>query len=180
MQLLRPNLDAAERFAVRSNVTDQAVACDDARLIAKVSRNPRGHLILCSESLQVPVAIGVLRPAIVLPAGYGKWSDDRLHIVLLHEIMHIGRYDVLAQSVARIGLAHCFGSIRWLGKRLVVCDWSENSPATIRCCLLVRTPINYADHLLDIAAAIRPPVSRAQQLHLRWQRTPTCTRVFPA
>ena len=106
--------------------------------------------LLCSESLQVPVAIGVLRPAIVLPVGYGKWSDDRLQIVLLHEMMHIGRADVLAQSVARLACTlFWFNPLVWIACRRLRQE-SEYACDDV----VLRAGVeatDYATHLFDVA-----------------------------
>jgi beta-lactamase regulating signal transducer with metallopeptidase domain/thiol-disulfide isomerase/thioredoxin len=138
----------------------RSIEVTDHRAIAMMRSIAKNHVIreasvLCSESLQVPVAIGVLRTAIVLPVGYGKWSDERLQIVLLHEMMHIGRADVLAQSVARLACTlFWFNPLAWrAASRMRL----ERELATDDSVLLAgEDAVDYAEHLLEIAAAISP------------------------
>ncbi|MCA9006213.1 MAG: hypothetical protein KDA70_13155 [Planctomycetaceae bacterium] len=133
-----------------------AIPVTDARTLAvleSVNRTDRFVNLLCSDSIQVPVAVGVFQPAIVLPTGYGKWSKERLRVVLLHEQSHIDRRDVLSQSIAQIAcILYWFNPLVWQAARRmrlerelacddVVLSSGENAG-------------NYADHLVDIATAI--------------------------
>jgi bla regulator protein BlaR1 len=55
--------------------------------------------ILQSDHPTLLVTWGVLRPKIVLPAGADWWTDDRIRIVLSHEVAHIARGDWVAQML---------------------------------------------------------------------------------
>ncbi|MEZ6091657.1 MAG: M56 family metallopeptidase, partial [Pirellulaceae bacterium] len=109
--------------------------------------------LLCSESLRVPVAVGVIRPAIVLPVGYGKWSDDRLHVVLLHEMMHVGRADVLAQTVAGLACTlFWFNPLVWRAASRMRLERELASDDSVL--LAGEDAVDYADHLVEIAATL--------------------------
>ncbi len=56
-----------------------------------------------SEFISVPVTMGVLRPAILLPADWQEWDDPKLHSVIAHEVSHVARRDALTQ---RLSLLH--------------------------------------------------------------------------
>jgi uncharacterized protein (TIGR03435 family) len=49
--------------------------------------------VLESEQLTTPVTLGMLRPAIVLPADWREWDEQMLDAVLAHERSHISRRD---------------------------------------------------------------------------------------
>jgi tetratricopeptide (TPR) repeat protein len=49
-----------------------------------------------TEEVSVALAAGVRRPMVLLPEDSEGWSEDRLRLVLLHEIAHDARRDCLA------------------------------------------------------------------------------------
>ncbi len=51
--------------------------------------------------VSTPLACGVLRPMILLPASAHDWDTARLRAVLLHESAHVRRRDCLAKYVAK-------------------------------------------------------------------------------
>lgn len=62
-----------------------------------------GYPVLRSDRVQVPLAVGLLRPAIILPATLvEQLSPDAVATVVLHEVAHLRRYDVWTNAVARI------------------------------------------------------------------------------
>ncbi len=67
-----------------------------------------------SEFISVPVTMGVLSPAILLPAGWREWDDTKLDSVVAHEVSHVARRDTLTQ---RLSLLHCaifwFSPLAW-------------------------------------------------------------------
>ena len=42
--------------------------------------------LLCSSEIRVPLTVGCLRPAILLPTGHGQWPTERSRVVLAHEL----------------------------------------------------------------------------------------------
>jgi beta-lactamase regulating signal transducer with metallopeptidase domain len=56
-----------------------------------------------TELLSVPVTIGVLRPAILLPSGWREWDEVELDAVISHEISHVARRDAF---IDRLSLLH--------------------------------------------------------------------------
>lgn len=68
----------------------------DARLREALERNSGGRRVeICeSDAVQVPTAIGLVRPAVVIP----RWvmqelSPDEVNQILLHELAHLRRFD---------------------------------------------------------------------------------------
>ena len=59
--------------------------------------------LLLSSEISSPMAVGFLRPAVILPASLpGELADAELDHVLLHETAHITRYDDWTNLAARI------------------------------------------------------------------------------
>ena len=54
--------------------------------------------LLRSEEAKMPFACGVLRATIVLPAESDGWTLDRRRAVLLHELAHVRRRDLLGHT----------------------------------------------------------------------------------
>src|SRR5450755_1075305 len=81
----------------------------DRRLTRKlISRATAAGLVFTprvteSEFISVPLTIGVMQSAILLPCGWREWDDARLDAVLAHELSHIARRDPLTQ---RLSLLH--------------------------------------------------------------------------
>ncbi|MGC1658516.1 MAG: M56 family metallopeptidase [Candidatus Acidiferrales bacterium] len=76
-----------------------------------------------SDFVFVPVTLGVLRPAIILPAGWRDWDDAKLAAVLAHELSHVRRRDALAQHLSLIHRAiFWFSPLAW---------WLDRALATL-------------------------------------------------
>ena len=77
----------------------------------------RVGLYVCS-ALATPVAVGVLRPRIYLPADWA--ADETLEYALRHECMHLRRghlvYKLAAQAVC---VVHWFNPAAWLLRRMM-------------------------------------------------------------
>jgi bla regulator protein blaR1 len=63
----------------------------------------------------VPVTCGTIHPLIILPPDAESWSDDRLTVVLTHELAHVRRLDVLTHITGQVALAaFWFHPLTWL------------------------------------------------------------------
>src|SRR4030095_1674166 len=54
-----------------------------------------------SPDVTVPTAVGLLRPLVLLPAGWRWWDATSRRAVLAHEFAHIRRHDVLVLALSR-------------------------------------------------------------------------------
>jgi beta-lactamase regulating signal transducer with metallopeptidase domain len=104
----------------------------------------------------IPMARGVLRPALLLPAAVTTWSDARLDRVLLHELAHVARLDVVSHLVARLAVAlFWFNPLVWLAARQArfererACDDVVLASGT--------SPSSYAEDLLALATSLAMP-----------------------
>ena len=105
-----------------------------------------------SVDTRIPVACGVVTPAVLLPADATNWSADRRRVVLLHELAHITRHDCLVQSIAHIARAvHWFNPLAHLATSQLR---AEQERACDDLVLAAGTdgPL-YAHHLIEIARA---------------------------
>jgi beta-lactamase regulating signal transducer with metallopeptidase domain len=72
---------------------------DSLRSLCAVSRKAR---LLLSSEVASPMAVGYMRPAIVLPENLlARLSPEEREHVLLHELAHIARYDDWTKLVSR-------------------------------------------------------------------------------
>jgi TonB family protein len=79
---------------------------------------PRRVRVVESPDAPVPLVWGILRPVIALPAASRHWSAGRLRTVLLHELIHVQRRDLLAQIVAQAACClYWFHPLAWIAAR---------------------------------------------------------------
>jgi len=109
--------------------------------------------ILETEAV-MPMTFGVLRPTVLLPDTARSWSEERRHVVLLHELAHIARGDAATQLIARAALAlHWWNPLAWFAWREFL---KERERATDDLVLSAGTVAsNYAGHLLEIARTMQ-------------------------
>jgi beta-lactamase regulating signal transducer with metallopeptidase domain len=115
-------------------------------------RRPVGLRI--GEAGTVPVTCGTIRPLIILPLDAASWPDERLTLVLTHELAHVRRFDVATHIVGQLALAaFWFHPLVWLAtarlrrERERACDD-----------LVIATgarPSRYAHDLLELADTLR-------------------------
>ena len=66
----------------------------------------------------IPMTWGVVHPVVLLPRTWRDWSQHQCRCVLLHELAHVHRRDVVFQLVARLAVAfHWFNPLVWYGLR---------------------------------------------------------------
>ena len=74
-----------------------------------------------SECVAAPVALGIVRSAIVLPVDWRRWDGAKLDAVLAHERSHIRRNDPAVQLLSAIHRALVWHSpLSWLLHRRIV------------------------------------------------------------
>jgi beta-lactamase regulating signal transducer with metallopeptidase domain len=113
--------------------------------------------LLASADIAMPMTFGGTRPLLLIPVAASEWSDDRIRVVLLHELAHIRRADWLTHALGRLLVAlHWFNPLAWVAMRAMT---RERERACDDCVIAHGArPSDYAAHLLDIASA---PVRRS-------------------
>ncbi|HLM98487.1 MAG TPA: M56 family metallopeptidase [Bryobacteraceae bacterium] len=121
---------------------------------AEIGLDGRVQLLRSSREI-VPLAAGIWRPVVVLPASESEWSHERLRVVLLHELAHIKRGDSLMQALAELALClYWFHPLVWPALRGLRVERE-------RACddLVLRAGTgasDYASHLLGLARSLKP------------------------
>jgi beta-lactamase regulating signal transducer with metallopeptidase domain len=73
-----------------------------------------------STAISVPLTLGILRPAILLPTNWKSWDLDTLDAVMAHELSHIVRRDALVERLSLLHRAFFWFSPLswWIDRRL--------------------------------------------------------------
>ncbi len=103
----------------------------------------------------MPMTCGILRPAVLMPAGAAEWGAGRVRAVLLHELAHVRRGDVATHLLGRLALSlNWWNPLAWFAWREFV---KERERSTDDLVLAAgERPSDYAQHLLEIARAFQP------------------------
>jgi WD40 repeat protein/beta-lactamase regulating signal transducer with metallopeptidase domain len=127
------------------------------RLIAELSaRIGLTRTVATFESPQpvVPMTWGLLRPMILVPEDWRDWPQERQRCVLLHELAHVKRLDVVFQIIGRLAAAlYWFNPLVWFAVRQLRI---ERELACDDCVLASgERATDYARELLTIAKLYR-------------------------
>ena len=111
-------------------------------------------VFLRSNGAAMPMAWGLFRPVVLMPADADDWPAERLRIVLLHELAHVKRHDCLTHMLAQMSCAlHWFNPLAWIAARHVR---TERERACDDLVLAAGTRgSDYADQLIEIARVMR-------------------------
>lgn len=111
----------------------------------------RQVLLLSSTARRMPMMWGFLHPLILLPRDCFTWPEERLRVVLLHELAHIQRFDFLTTLVARIACAfHWFNPLAWIAARTI--SYEQEKACDDMVLRHGTAPENYAEEVLQFAA----------------------------
>lgn len=110
--------------------------------------------LLRSDDARMPFACGVITPTIVLPAECDNWTADRRLAVLLHELAHVRRHDLVGHTLGRVACAfYWFHPLVWTAAKQLRSE-SERACDDLALACGAR-PSDYAEHLLDIVTSVR-------------------------
>ncbi len=110
--------------------------------------------LLGSPDARMPFACGFTKPTIVLPSDCDTWSGDRRRAVLLHELAHVKRHDLVGHTLGRVACAiYWFHPLVWTAARQLRNE-SERACDDLALSCGAR-PSDYAEHLLDIVTSVR-------------------------
>jgi WD40 repeat protein/Zn-dependent protease with chaperone function len=134
-----------------------SVACGDKRILKMLARLARQiglrtapRIAWCAR-LAEPVVVGVLRPTILLPTALvSGLSTDQLQIILLHEMAHVRRYDLVTNLLQRLIEVVLFfhPAVWWLSRRVTIERENACDDAVLR---LDCPRIRYAEALVRVA-----------------------------
>jgi beta-lactamase regulating signal transducer with metallopeptidase domain len=149
------DLTQAHRLAGRAEELsgrDWAGLLEHCRARLRVGTRVR---LLRSPETAVPMVVPARGAAILVPMAADDWSDDRRRAVLLHELAHVARRDCQTQGLATLACALYWPHplVWWVARRVraereLACDDRVLASGT--------SARDYAEHLLEIAYALRP------------------------
>ncbi len=126
-------------------------------------------VLVRSDEVKMPFAAGLFRVTIVLPAESDAWSSGRRSAVLIHELGHAARRDLLGHTLGRIACAlYWFHPLVWTAARQLRAE-SERACDDLAILFGAR-PADYAEHLLDIVTCVRDHRTPAVALALAHRR----------
>ncbi|HMC56063.1 MAG TPA: HEAT repeat domain-containing protein [Gemmatimonadaceae bacterium] len=113
--------------------------------------------VVLSDDAEMPFAFGLRTPVIVLPASALDWTDERREAVLMHELAHFSRGDILMNALSQIARAlYWFHPLAWLAAhRLRVEGERASDDVVLRGGALAS---DYAEHLLAIVRSFGRPL----------------------
>jgi HEAT repeat protein/beta-lactamase regulating signal transducer with metallopeptidase domain len=111
--------------------------------------------LLVSGRTRVPMTWGVRRPVVLLPEDWHGWNDERLRLVLQHEVAHVRRFDALTDTLARVACAlYWFNPLVWWAAARLRAESEKASDD-----LVLRggaRASEYAGHLLELVTHLGP------------------------
>lgn len=113
----------------------------------------RSVRLLSSHERTIPMTWGVFCPTLLLPSDAAEWSDDRLRMVMLHELAHIARWDCLTHLLGHF--ARClywFHPLAWLA--LMQQRREQEKACDDRVVAHGARAEDYAEHLLAVTAQL--------------------------
>jgi beta-lactamase regulating signal transducer with metallopeptidase domain len=130
------------------------------RELAGIASRP-GDDIRESSAVSVPLVVGWIRPAVVLPVDWLRWTEIDLRAVLVHELAHVARRDPLVAALAHANAClFWFHPLAWWLKRhLAILAERACDEAGVRS---VGEPQAYAQALIRMAALARRNGGRLQ------------------
>jgi len=112
---LAPGLVALRRIARSGERWRDPAALDALAEAARLAGVMRPVTLLRSSEVPVPATWGVRRPVIALPAAAATWTPERLRLVLVHELVHVRRQDVMVEALLWLaGALYWFHPAVWL------------------------------------------------------------------
>jgi TonB family protein len=109
--------------------------------------------LLQSDHPTLLVTWGLLQPKVILPAAARGWSDDRVRVVLRHELAHIRRGDWAVFMTAEVLRAvYWFNPLVWIACRRVRQESEHACDDVVLNAGMEGS--DYATHLLDLARTL--------------------------
>jgi beta-lactamase regulating signal transducer with metallopeptidase domain len=156
-------------FFLTRRLERAARTVDDPRVLGRLAAHSRAvrlkklPRLAESEIVLVPVALGVRRSCILLPAAWRDWDDAELDAVMAHEISHVKRGDALTQRLSLLHrAAFWFSPLSWwLDRRIAeLAEEASDEAALVHGADRTR----YAETLLSFFSELDSSSGR-----MRWQ-----------
>ncbi|MGA3018895.1 MAG: TonB family protein [Bryobacteraceae bacterium] len=125
-----------------------------SRSLARALGIGRPVEVLETSAGTMPMAFGLRRSTILMPAGAQDWTEERRRVVLLHELAHVRRADGATHLLARLALSlFWWNPLAWSAWRQFL---KERERAADDLVLTAGEPAaDYAGHLLEVARSLQ-------------------------
>lgn len=122
--------------------------------------------LLYSSQVSSPLTLGLFKPAIILPIGIERQlTENQLRLVLLHELAHIQRRDILWNWLAYgITLLHWFNPLIWLASKRMKADMEMACDAKVLSHLSPQDRNDYGLTLINVSQLASKPLGFAHSL----------------
>ncbi len=152
-----PLLIGALRVSWHARRTAPFASASWSALVEEVAESielSRPVRLLRGRARSMPMAAGLLHPAVLLPEDAEAWPGEQRRAVLTHELGHVKRHDCLTQA-----LAHAACAVYWFHPLAWVAAWRLRVERERACDDLVlragASGPDYADQLLQLARGAR-------------------------
>jgi beta-lactamase regulating signal transducer with metallopeptidase domain len=154
LALFVAGLARLKRLARHAERLTSGTWCDTAADVSRAYGLDRSVVLLQSRHPSMLFTWGLWRPHVMLPAGAAAWTDERIRVVLAHELAHVRRHDWIVQAGAQLGrAAFWFNPLMWMAcRRLTVESEQACDDEVLR--LGIQGPA-YAAHLVELARAFK-------------------------
>ena len=152
-----PLLVGALRVSWHARRTAPFASASWSELVREVAQSielSRPVRLLRGRARSMPMAAGLLHPAVLLPEDAEAWPGEQRRAVLTHELGHVKRHDCLTQA-----LAHAACAVYWFHPLAWIAAWRLRVERERACDdLVLRAGANgpdYAHQLLQLARGTR-------------------------
>lgn len=114
--------------------------------------------VLMAEMIQSPAVTGLLRPTLLLPAGFERdFTAAEAHLILQHELTHLKRHDLPLNTLLCVLMAlHWFNPLLWLAFFMARADREAACDAQVLANATPQRRSEYGHALLKIESAFAP------------------------
>lgn len=109
--------------------------------------------LVASSRAVMPMTFGAVRPVVVLPGNADAWTPELRRMVLLHELAHVRRRDMIVNVAAQVACAvYWFNPLMWVVSRRLRHEAERAADDLVLAA--GAAPSRYAAHLLDMVQAV--------------------------
>jgi beta-lactamase regulating signal transducer with metallopeptidase domain len=147
-------ISCAAGFFVLGGVRRRARWLGNVSPTGRLCQQAGGVPVFASREIDVPMAVGILFPAVLIPDSLLPEDGRQWRAVLLHEMSHIRRGDVATLALARLvaGL-HWFNPFAWLALSQLRAE--SEAAADDDATRLHPSPTDYAECLLGVVRRLK-------------------------
>ncbi|MDR1914500.1 MAG: M56 family metallopeptidase, partial [Clostridiales bacterium] len=143
-------------FTGKLKLRNAPASTDELAMFSKLVGNKRVPRLYRNTLAATPMLIGLLNPAIILPDR--EYTDAQLRTVLLHELTHLRRKDVLVKWLSILA-----GAVHWFNPLVYIVRAEIDRACELSCDEAVIRDLNtdgkqsYGDTLIYVAANSKTP-----------------------